>query len=173
MERLLKTLMFDPAAFEDFESSAEAVAFGIIVVFLSGALAGVGAVFTPAVSEHTLHTFVLILLTVVIAFVTWFAWAGLSYLIGTKVLRGEASYKLLFRNLGFAYIPALLSFLLVVPAGLVVMLIILLWMAGIGTAAVISAEKFGYVRAIATTVLSWTIWIVVLANALPALRIVP
>ena len=59
MERLLKTLMFDQAAFEDFESSAEVVAFGIIVVFLSGALAGVGAVFTPAVSEHTLHTSVL------------------------------------------------------------------------------------------------------------------
>ncbi len=173
MNRIVKALLFDVTAFEEFERDSEIVAFGGILVFLSGILAGIGTVFAPLTTPHVLHSFVIILLIVTISFLTWFAWAGLSYLIGTIVLRGEAQFRDLVRNLGFAYIPALLSFLLVLPSGLIFITIMLLWMAGMGVVATRGAEKFGMIKAMVTTVLCWSVGIVVMANLLPSLRIVP
>ena len=173
MNRIFKALLFDPEAFRDFEHSGEATAFGVIVIFMAGILSGIGTYFTPAIEEQILHILVVIPITTSIGFVSWILWAGLSFLIGKFILGGTASFRDLFRNLGFAYIPSILSFLLVFQFGLVIMMIILVWMAGIGVISTLSAHKFGMMKALITTIIVWTLFFVALANTLTSLRLIP
>lgn len=173
MNRIFKALLFDPEAFRDFKHSSEAIAFSIIVIFMAGILSGIGTYFTPAIEEQILHILVVIPITTSIGFFSWILWAGLSFLIGKFILRGTASFRDLLRNLGFAYIPSLLSFLLVFQFGVVIIMIILVWMAGIGVISTLSAQKFGIVKALITTIMVWSFFFVALANILTSLRLIP
>lgn len=173
MNRIFKAVLFDPEAFQDFEHNGEAIAFGVIVIFVAGILSGIGTYFTPAIAEQPLHILVVIPITTSIGFFSWILWAALSYLIGRFILRGTASFGDLLRNLGFAYIPSLLSFLLVFKFGIVIMMIILVWMAGIGVISTLSAQKFGVIKALITTVMVWSFFFVALANILTSLRLIP
>lgn len=173
MRRVVQALLFDKVAFEGFEKNAEAIITSGIIVFFAGVLAGIGTVFAPVETPHILHSMVIMLLVEMLAFFTWFGWAGLAYLIGTKVLRGGGAFKEILRNLGFAYLPALLAFLLVTPIGLQIMAVLLIWMIGIGMMAVSSAEKFGVVRGLVTTALCWLVGVVIIRIVLIATWLIP
>ena len=168
-------MLFDKVAFEGLEKGAGTLALAGIIVFFAGLSASLGTIFAPVDSPYQLHSMVIMFLVMVSAFLTWLVWAELSYLIGTKVLRGQATFKEILRNLGFAYLPILLSVLLALPnirLGLLVMFILLVWMAIIGYVAVMGAEKFGVVKALVTTVLCWLVGIAAMANVLTSTRLI-
>jgi hypothetical protein len=52
-------------------------------------------------------------------------------------------------------------------------MIILVWMAGIGVISTLSAQKFGIVKALITTIMVWSFFFVALANILTSLRLIP
>ena len=169
--RLIQAALFDSAAFEGLESDQAALPmFGFLVLF-AGVSAGVGATIGP-LGGSDFHTFNIYFMTVVLAFFTWLAWALLSYLIGTRLLGGQARYSDLLRNLGLAYIPGLLMVMLLTSAGQVITSILLAWMAGIGVVATRSAQKTSIVRATLITGVCWVVLIVVMANGLAAIRII-
>jgi len=171
--RILKAILCDPEGFRDFEHNGEAIAFGVIVIFMAGIISGIGTYFTPAIAEQPLHILVVIPITTSIGFFSWILWAGLSFLIGRFMLRGSASFGDLVRNLGFAYIPSLLSFLLVFQFGVLMMMIILVWMAAIGVVSTSSAQKFGMIKALITTIIIWSFFFIALTNILTSLRLIP
>ncbi len=64
-----------------------------------------------------------------IEFGSWFTWAGVTYLIGTEIFQGEATWGELLRTLGFAKAPGVLYIFGVVPLlGLGVTLFVGIWM---------------------------------------------
>jgi hypothetical protein len=94
------------------------------------------------------------LAAVVVSLVGWLLWAGITYLIGDKLLGGTATWGELLRTLGFAQAPGILLMLVVVPGlGLFILPFVGIWMLFTGVVAIRQALDFGTGRAIATALL--------------------
>lgn len=81
----------------------------------------------------------------------WLLWAGITYLIGDRLLGGTATWGELLRTLGFARAPGVLLLLDPVVGG--VGLIVQLWMLVAGVVAIRQTLGFGFWRALLTAVL--------------------
>lgn len=91
---------------------------------------------------------------IMVSITGWLLWAGITYLIGDKLLGGTATWGELLRTLGFAQAPGILLMLAVVPAlGLVMLPFVGIWMLFTGVVAIRQALDFGTGRAIATALL--------------------
>jgi hypothetical protein len=100
----------------------------------------------------------------VVSIVGWLLWAGITYLIGDKLLGGTATWGELLRTLGFAQAPGILLMLAVVPGlGLVILPFVGIWMLFTGVIAIRQALDFGTGRAIATALLGLLPWAVLRA----------
>lgn len=101
---------------------------------------------------------------VLAALLGWLLWAGITYLIGDKLLGGTATWGELLRTLGFAQAPGVLFVAGIVPfLGGIVEFVVSLWVLAAGIVAIRQALDFGTGKAVLTAVLGW------LALAVPAL----
>ena len=88
--------------------------------------------------------------------VGWLIWAGVTYLIGDKILGGTATWGELLRTLGFAQSPGVLYLLAILPlVGGLVRLILPFWMLAAGIVAIRQALDFGTGKAVLTAILGW------------------
>ena len=100
------------------------------------------------------------------AFVGWLIWAGITYLIGDKVLGGTATWGELLRTLGFAQSPGVLYVLGIIPViGSVIRFAVMVWILIAGIIAIRQALDFGTGKAIGTAVLGWLALAVLTAGA--------
>ncbi|MEX2582417.1 MAG: YIP1 family protein, partial [Gemmatimonadota bacterium] len=97
------------------------------------------------------------------ALLGWLVWAGITYLIGDKLLGGTATWGELLRTLGFAQAPGVLAVFAIIPLfGVLVRAVVAIWILIAGVIAIRQALDFSTGRAIVTAVLGW------LAIAIPA-----
>ena len=90
--------------------------------------------------------------------VGWLVWAGITYLIGDKILGGTATWGELLRTLGFAQAPALLLFLAFLPVvGWMLQAVVGIWVLVAGIIAIRQALDFSTGKAILTAVLGWLV----------------
>ena len=122
-ERVIGAAKLDVGTFEEVEADTSATPQAMGVVVLSSIAAGIGAY-----SDGGLRMTVLITVTALIA---WFIWAGLTYLIGTKILAEpttKADMGELLRTTGFAQAPGILRVLGIIPVlGGLVSLVASVW----------------------------------------------
>lgn len=98
------------------------------------------------------------------AVVGWLLWAGITYLIGDKVLGGTATWGELLRTIGFAQSPGVFYLLAFIPIlGGLVRIAVSLWVLVAGIVAIRQALDFSTGKAVLTAVLGW------LAVAIPAM----
>jgi hypothetical protein len=103
-----------------------------------------------------------ILAGVISALLGWLLWAGITYLIGAKLLGGTATWGELLRTIGFAQTPGILHVLGLIPVlGGLIRLVVALWVLIAGIIAIRQALDVSTGKAILTAVLGW------LAMALP------
>jgi hypothetical protein len=50
-----------------------------------------------------------VIVTFIVVFINWAVWSGITYLVGTKLFKGEATFGEMLRVIGFAYAPRMLS----------------------------------------------------------------
>ena len=92
----------------------------------------------------------------VAAVLGWLLWAGITYLIGDKLLGGTATWGELLRTIGFAQTPGLLALLSFLPLlGPLARGGAAIWMLIAGIIAIRQALDFGTGKAILTAVLGW------------------
>lgn len=92
----------------------------------------------------------------VAALVGWLVWAGITYLVGDKLLGGTATWGELLRTLGFAQAPGVLMILGIIPIlGTPITLLAALWMLVAAFIAVRQALDFGNGKTLATVVVGW------------------
>ena len=129
----------------------------------NGQAAGVVALVAVAQAIGAIGEGTLGLVTGVVgAIVGWLIWAGVTYLIGAKLLGGTATWGELLRTLGFAQAPGVLSVLGIIPVvGGVVRVAVTVWILLAGVMAIRQALDVSTVKAVLTAVLGW------LALALP------
>jgi hypothetical protein len=86
----------------------------------------------------------------------WLLWAGITYLIGDKLLGGTATWGELLRTLGFAQTPGLLMVLAFIPLlGGLVAVAVSVWVLIAGVIAIRHALDFGTGKALVTALLGW------------------
>lgn len=150
--RLLGAATFDVATYEEVEhdTAATGQAAGVVVmVAVARAIGESGDGLGSA------------LLAAVAAFLGWGIWAGVTYLVGTRVFDGTATWGELLRTLGFAQAPGLLFILGVLPLMGLVLWVVPLWMLVTGFVAVRQALDVGNGATFLTLLLGWLAWVAV------------
>lgn len=123
VDRLLGAARLDVQTYEDVEHDGEATGQAVGVVVLASIAAGIG----------TLDTGIgMLIFGALASLIGWILWAGVIYLIGTKMLPEagtQADMGQVLRALAFAQAPGLLRVFGFIPlAGPVVFLIATIWM---------------------------------------------
>jgi hypothetical protein len=128
--------------YEEVEHDEEATPQAALVVAIVAVAAAVGGIGTGAPGA---------LRAAVGSLVGWLVWAGITYLVGTKVFGGTATWGELLRTLGFADAPGVLLVLGIIPflRGPVAA-VVLLWMLVAGFIGIRQALDFGNAKTFAT-----------------------
>ena len=81
----------------------------------------------------------------------WLVWAGITYLVGDKLLGGTATWGQLLRTLGFARGPGILTVFVPLIGG--IQIAVQVWVLAAGIVAIRQALGLGVVRALLTAVI--------------------
>lgn len=146
-ERMIGAAKLDVDTYEEIEHDTTATrqAAGVVaMVAVAQAIAGIGG---------DLGTMVGGLLA---AFVGWGLWAGVTYIIGDKLLGGTATWGELLRALGYAQAPGVLLVLAVIPLfGGVIRFAVSIWILVAGFIGLREALDIGNWKTALTAVLGW------------------
>jgi hypothetical protein len=144
-ERIIGASRLDVRIYDEVEHDNDATVQAAGVVVLVAAAAALGGADRNAA---------VIITAIAVSIIGWLLWAGITYLIGDKLLGGTATWGELLRTLGFAQAPGMLLMLVALPAiGWAVQLVVGLWMLVAAVLALRQALDFGTGRAIATALL--------------------
>ena len=107
VDRMVRAAKLDPALYEEVEADTGATGQAMTVVVLSALAAGVGAWGGEGGTGAVVGT-------IILALAGWFIWAGLTYILGTKLFPGPrttSNLGELLRTIGFASAPGMLRVL--------------------------------------------------------------
>jgi hypothetical protein len=109
-DRIIRAAKIDVNLYEEVEADKGAFGQAMGVVVLSSIAAGIGSIERAWLSGMVMGT--------ITALISWFVWAYLTYLIGTRFLpepQTKADYGELLRTIGFASAPGLIRVLGIIP----------------------------------------------------------
>lgn len=146
-ERMIGAARLDVDTFEEIEHDTTATrqAAGVVaMVAVAQAVAGIGSGVGTIIGG------------LLAAFIGWGLWAGVTYLIGDKLLGGTATWGELLRALGYAQAPGLLLVLAVIPLlGGIVRFAVGIWILVAGFIGLREALDIGNLKTALTAVLGW------------------
>ncbi len=145
--RMMGAAMLDINTYEEVEADATATAQAAVVVGMVAVASDIGSAgggLSAVISAP------------IGSLLGWLVWAGVTYLIGDKLLGGTATWGELLRTIGFAQAPGVLLLLGVLPLiGGLVRPVLAVWMLVAGILAIRQALDFSTGKAILTAVLGW------------------
>ena len=149
LERMIGAAKADAATYTEVEHDSAATGQAAGVVAIAAAASAIGG--APAGAGGMAAA-------VIAALVGWLLWAGLTYLIGDKLLGGTATWGELLRAVGFAQAAGVLYVLAAVPGlGDTVRVVVGIWVLVCGVVAIREALDFSTGKAILTAVLGWVV----------------
>lgn len=155
VQRMLGAATLNIDTYEEVEADETATMQAATVVAMVAVTSAIGAAGGGNTS---------ILIAPVAQIIGWLIWAGVTYLIGSKVFGGTATWGELLRTLGFAQSPGILYLLAFLPAvGGLVRFLVGIWMLWAGIVGIRQALDFSTGKAILTALVGW------LAMIIPAL----
>ena len=149
LDRMKGAAKLDVATYEEVEADSSATGQAAGVVMLVAVAQAIGGTGTGGAG---------VIGGAVAAILGWLLWAGITYLIGDKLLGGTATWGELLRTLGFAQTPGLLMALAFIPvAGTLIAFAAAIWRLVAGIIAIRQALDFSTGKAILTAVLGWLV----------------
>ncbi|HEM46119.1 MAG TPA: hypothetical protein ENO23_03645 [Alphaproteobacteria bacterium] len=162
-DRMLGAAKLDVHTYEEVEADQGATSQAALVVGIVAIASGIGGAQQGAAA---------ILGGLIAAFLGWLLWAGVTYLIGDKLLGGTATWGELLRTIGFAQSPGVLYVLGVVPVvGGLIRFGVAVWLLVAGIVAIRQALDFSTGKAIATALLGWLAMVLLMAAILVPLGV--
>ncbi|MEM7351791.1 MAG: YIP1 family protein [Acidobacteriota bacterium] len=157
-DRMIGAAMLNANTYEEVEADSTALGQAMGVVVLSAVAAGIGSFGLGGVMGLVGGT--------VAALIGWFIWAGLTFIIGTKLLpepQTSTDMGELLRTLGFASSPGILKVAGIIPLlGWLVSFAASLWMLAATVVAVRQALDYQSTgRAVAVCVIGFIIYLIV------------
>ena len=159
LARLVRAAKLEKSLYAEVENDQYATRQALVVVLLSHFAAGIGASMCASLER--------LVIGCLVALAAWYVWIFLTFILGAKLFpmfQASASYRGVWRTLGFASGPGVLRIFGVVPGltGLA-FLIAAVWML---IAAVIAVRQvLGYTntaRAIGVCVPGWLMYVLLL-----------
>lgn len=145
--RMKGAAMLNVHTYEEVEADSSATSQAAIVVAIVAVASAIGGLGEGGAG---------IIGGLVSAVVGWLLWAGITYLIGDKVLGGTATWGELLRTIGFAQSPGVLYILGIIPLlGGLIRFAVAIWILIAGVIAIRQALDFGTGKAVLTAVLGW------------------
>jgi len=124
IDRMIRVCRLDVHIFEEVEADTSATRQALLVVAIVALATGIASLGTTGLSG--------LFVGVAIAIAGWAIWAGILYLIGTKILPSHethADWGQLARTVGFAQSPGVFRVLGVLPVvGGIIFLVVSVWM---------------------------------------------
>jgi hypothetical protein len=155
IDRMRGAAMLNVATYEEVEADSTATGQAAIVVVIVAICSAIGAIRGGGPG---------LIAAPIAAIVAWLLWAGVTYVIGDKLLGGTATWGELLRTLGFAQAPGVLLVLGIIPLlGRLVVIAVSIWTLVTGIIAIRQALDFSTGKAVITAVLSWIVVAVVVA----------
>ncbi len=170
-ERMIRAAKLDAQLYEEVEADRGAMGQATAVVILAAVAAGIGSMSQGGGLGGILG------LTVA-ALVSWYVWAFLTYMIGTRLLpepATRADLGELLRTIGFSSSPGLIRLLGVIPGTTqIVFFVAGLWMLIAMVIAVRQALDYtSTLRAIGVCLIGWIVQAIVLGIVLSMAGDVP
>ena len=152
VERMMGAALLSIGTFEDVEHDESATGQAALVVVMVAVAGGIGAWHYGLFGSLRAAGFALL---------GWAVWAGITYLVGTKVFEGTATWGELLRTLGFAQAPGILFLFRFIPlVGWIIGMVVPLWMLVTGFIAVRQALDFGNAKTFFTVLIGWIVYVV-------------
>lgn len=157
VDRVLGAARLDVKTYEEVEGDPTTMGQALTVVVGSAVSAAIGSYEAGSAG---------VLAALFGGVVGWFLWAGVTWLIGTKLLpepQTSADVGQLLRTLGFSAAPGLLGFLRALPLlGRVVGFVLALWQLAAMVVAVRQALDYKSTgRAVGVCVIGWILYLIV------------
>ncbi len=157
-QRMIGALQLQTSVYEEVEADRGATAQALAVVVISSVATGVGVSRTSSLAS--------LIAGALAALFGWFIWAGLTYVIGTKILpepQTKSDVGELLRTTGFASAPAMFHLLARLPLiGAVASLAVSVWMLVAMVIAVRQALDYRSIgRAVGVCVIGWLVYVAV------------
>lgn len=145
--RMIGAAKLDSAIYEEVEHDQDAtmqaagvVALVAVCAAIGGATDGSGGVISRPIG----------------ALIGWLVWSGLTYVIGTRLLDGVATWGEMMRTIGFAHSPGVLYLLAGLPAlGFLVNAVVGIWTLVAGVVAIRQGLDFTTGKAVLTVLIGW------------------
>jgi len=159
-DRIVRAARLDVNLYEEVEADKGAMGQAMGVVVLSSLAAGAGSMATGSIRAIFIGT--------ILALASWYVWAYLTYLIGTKLLpepQTKANLGELLRTIGFSSSPGLIRIAGIIP-GLtkIVFFVASIWMLIAMVIAVRQALDYqSTMRAVGVCIIGWMVQALVLA----------
>jgi len=159
-DRIIRAAKLDVSLYEEVEADRGAMGQAMGVVVLSSLAAGIGSSTSIGLGGIVMGT--------IMALVSWYVWAYLTYFVGTKLLpepQTRADPGELLRTIGFSSSPGLIRVVGIVPGlSSLVFFVAAIWMLVAMVIAVRQALDYkSTMRAIGVCVIGWIIQAVILA----------
>ena len=157
-DRVKGVLFLDVKTFEEIEADKTANGQALVVVIAASLAAGLGAGIQLGVIGLLRET--------IGALVGWVMWAGVTWVIGSKLLpepQTRTDMGELLRVIGFAYAPQLFAFFAFIPflSG-IVSTVVAFWLLAASILAVRQALDYvSTLRAAAVVLIGWLIFVVI------------
>jgi hypothetical protein len=149
IDRMRGAAMLDTATYEEVEADTSATGQAAVVVTISAIASAIGAAGPGGPS---------VIGILVGSLISWLIWAGITYLIGSKLFGGTATWGELLRTLGFAQAPRVLLILGIIPIfGVLVWIAVAIWVLIAGIIAIRQALDFSTQKALLTALIGWAI----------------
>jgi hypothetical protein len=157
-QRVTGVLKLQASTFEEIEADRSATGQAVAVVLVATVAAGIGAGFfgRDVVRE------------MLAALIGWVMWAGVTYLIGGRLLPEPGTHTdmgELLRVIGFSYAPNVFAIFAFIPIlGGVVRVVVAFWLLAATILAVRQALDYKSTgRAVAVVLIGWCIFVIVQA----------
>jgi len=164
VSRMIRAAKLDETLYEEVEIDPTATMQALTVVIITSLCSGIGSGLGTLTQIWDLLQFgTSLIVGSIFALLGWGIWSFITYLVGTRVLDGTATYEELLRCIGFSDAPSVLSILSFIPVfGGLISLVASVWSLIAMVVAVRQALDFSTGKAIATCIVGWVAIAIVL-----------
>ncbi|MBM4452343.1 MAG: hypothetical protein FJ024_07715 [Chloroflexi bacterium] len=165
LNRMVRAAKLEVNLYEEVEADSKATMPAMWVVIIAAVAAGIGSGIAGIIAGKGVMFFLWGLLGgMAVALLGWLAWAGITYLLGTTVLKGpntSSTWSELLRTVGFAQSPGVLKILSFIPwVGGIINLGASIWTLIAVVVGVRQALDVSTWRAIAICIVGWLVYFV-------------
>ncbi len=157
VERMVRAARLDSTLYDEVETDETATLQALFIVVIASVSSGIGSAVSVAMLGVNLSIIIASLVSgLVLSLVGWLIWSFITYIIGTKIFGGIATYGELLRTIGFSDAPGILLIFSFIPfLGGLISFVIGIWGLVAMAIAVRQALDFSTSKAILTCIVGF------------------